>query len=157
MTITATLPPAAADRGHRQSFAQLRGLLAPQRRLLLAIAASVLVGAALEVLPPLIALQAVDAHLVVGQAAVLRRLGLIYLLVVAAQQGLSVVSAYCTAAAAGASPRCWRWTRPVGTGIHAEFGEQPWQETSMCNPTPPTRCWTPPLCWPSCDVMRRTS
>ena len=100
MNVAAGLPPPIADQGHRLSFAQLRELLAPQRWLLLNIAASVLAGAALEVLPPLIVRQAVDAHLAVGQAAGLLRLGLIYLLVVAAQQGMGVVSGYVTAVAA---------------------------------------------------------
>ena len=96
--MTAALPPPASGQGLR--FAQLRWLLAPQRRLLVVIAASVLAGAALEVLPPLIVRQAVDAHLAVGQSAGLLRLGLIYLLVVAAQQGFGFVAAYFTAVAA---------------------------------------------------------
>lgn len=100
MKIEVALSLPAADQGHRLSFAQLRELLAPQRWLLLIIAASVLAGAALEVLPPLIVRQVVDTHLALGQAAGLLRLGLIYLLVVAAQQGLGVVSGYVTAVAA---------------------------------------------------------
>ena len=98
MTATsATLPPSPAS---GLGIAELRWLLMPQRRLLLTVAASVLAGAALEVLPPLIVRQAVDAHLAVGHSAGLLRLGLMYLLVVAAQQGFSFVSAYFTAVAA---------------------------------------------------------
>jgi len=78
----------------------LRSLLVPQRRLLALVAACVLAGAALEVLPPLLVRQAVDAHLAVGQSAGLLRLGGVYLLVVGLQQALGCVSAYFTAVAA---------------------------------------------------------
>jgi ATP-binding cassette subfamily B multidrug efflux pump len=82
------------------SAAQVGSLLAPQGRLLAAVAAGVLAGAALEVLPPLLVRQAVDAHLAVGRAAGLVPLGLLYLLVAAGQQGLGFASAYGTAIAA---------------------------------------------------------
>lgn len=100
MNIATGLQPGAKVQAAGLGLAQMRLLLAPQRWLLLVIAASVLAGAALEVLPPLIVRQAVDEHLAAGQAAGLLRLGLIYLLVVAAQQGLGAVSAYVTAVTA---------------------------------------------------------
>ena len=93
-------PPPTPGQIPGLSLAQLRWLLMPQRLLLIVIAASVLAGAAQEVLPPLIVRQAVDAHLAVGHSARLLRLGLIYLLVVVAQQGFSFVSAYFTVVAA---------------------------------------------------------
>lgn len=98
MTAAIAQPPPAPAAG--LGIAELRWLLVPQRLLLLAVAASVLAAAALEVLPPLIVRQAVDAHLAVGHGAGLLQLGLAYLLVVAAQQGFSFVSAYFTAVAA---------------------------------------------------------
>lgn len=98
--MTATLSPSALGANRRLTLARVRSLLAPQRRLLLVIAASILSGAALEVLPPLIVRQAVDANLAVGRSDGLLRLGVLYLLVVAGQQMLGFVSAYFTAIAA---------------------------------------------------------
>jgi len=100
MNNAAGLQPASQAQAASLRLAQLHWLLAPQRWLLLIIAASVLAGAALEVLPPLIVRQVVDEHLAVGQAGGLLRLGLIYLLIVAGQQGLGAASAYATAVAA---------------------------------------------------------
>lgn len=61
--MTATQSSRAPTARQGLTTAQVGSLLAPQRRLLVAIAACVLAGAALEVLPPLLVRQAVDAHL----------------------------------------------------------------------------------------------
>lgn len=91
--MTASLTPSL-------TFTQVRSVLAPQRRMLLVVGISVLAGAGLEVLLPLIVRQAVDAHLAVGRRDGLLTLGSLYLLVVAAQQALGFASAYATAVAA---------------------------------------------------------
>lgn len=98
--MTAAQASSAPEGRRGLTAAQVGSLLAPQRRLLAAIAAGVLAGAALEVLPPLLVRQAVDAHLAVGRGDGLVLLGALYLLVVAAQQGLNFASAYGTAIAA---------------------------------------------------------
>lgn len=98
--MTAAAPPLATGMRRGLTFVQVRSLLAPQRKLLLGIAICVLGGAALDVIPPLIVRHVVDAHLAVGRSDGLPTLGLLYLLVVAAQQALGFASAYTTAIAA---------------------------------------------------------
>ena len=122
--MTATQSSRAPTARQGLTTAQVGSLLAPQRRLLVAIAACVLAGAALEVLPPLLVRQAVDAHLAGGRGDGLMLLGVLYLLVVAGQQALGFASAYGTAIAAqralrdlradrSCSKRCRPWEMSV--------------------------------------------
>ncbi len=87
---------------------QVKSLLAPQRRLLIFIAVSVLASAALEVVPPLIIGYILDAHLVEGNSNGLLLLGVLYLMVVAGVQGLNSVSGYLTSIAAQRTLRSLR-------------------------------------------------
>ncbi len=78
----------------------LTAILRPWRWTLAVVALFVLVGAALELVPPLVMRQIVDEHLTVGRSPGLLALALFYLLATAAVQGASGLAAYLTALAA---------------------------------------------------------
>ena len=81
----------------------LQGLLPltrPYRRLLLAAVLCVLVGAFLELLPPLVVKQVVDVNLATGERDGLLFLGLIYFAATAALQGTTFLTSYLIALAA---------------------------------------------------------
>lgn len=98
--MTAVASPPHSEAPRRLGLAQIRALLRLRPEPLVVIVLSVLAVAALEVLPPLIVGQVLDAHLAVRRSDGLLTLGFAYLLVVCAQQGLGFVSAYATAMAA---------------------------------------------------------
>jgi ATP-binding cassette subfamily B protein len=95
MTATPTQP--ALKSGTRQ---QLFEILSPHRLIIGFIAAAILLGAGLELIPPLVMQQVVDGHLATGLSAGLWSLAFIYLASVAGVQGLGFLSSYLTALAA---------------------------------------------------------
>jgi ATP-binding cassette, subfamily B, multidrug efflux pump len=76
---------------------QLLEILAPRRLRILTIALTILCGAGLELVPPLVLKQIVDAHLTPGIPDGLWLLASIYLASVASVQGLSFLTSYLTA------------------------------------------------------------
>lgn len=72
-------------------------ILAPHRAAILLIALVILVGAGLELVPPLLMKQIVDQHLAVGNADGLWTLAFAYLAAVALAQGLAFLTSYLTA------------------------------------------------------------
>lgn len=76
---------------------QLVEILAPRRLRILIIALTILAGAGLELVPPLVLKQIVDAHLTPGIPDGLWLLAFIYLGSVAGVQGLSFLTSYLTA------------------------------------------------------------
>lgn len=72
-------------------------ILAPHRAAILLIALVILVGAGLELVPPLLMKQIVDQHLAVGNAEGLWTLAFAYLIAVALAQGLAFLTSYLTA------------------------------------------------------------
>jgi ATP-binding cassette, subfamily B, multidrug efflux pump len=76
---------------------QLLEILAPRRLRILTISLTILVGAGLELVPPLVMKQIVDSHLTPGIADGLWLLAVIYLASVAGVQALSFLSSYLTA------------------------------------------------------------
>ncbi|MGE5376475.1 MAG: ABC transporter ATP-binding protein, partial [Bacteroidota bacterium] len=92
MNITATRSPSQSTmRRH------LSEILAPRWLAILSIGVVILLGACLELIPPLIMKQVVDQHLTVGNPDGLWLLAFAYLLAVAGVQGLSFLSSYLTA------------------------------------------------------------
>jgi ATP-binding cassette subfamily B protein len=83
-------------------FSQLRALLAPQRKMLVITTVCVLLGAALEILPPLIVQNAIDVHVraQTENGNGLLALGIAYVLVIGAAQGLGFGANYGTTLAA---------------------------------------------------------
>jgi ATP-binding cassette subfamily B protein len=79
---------------------QLAEILSPHRLIIGAIAVIILIGAGLELVPPLVMQRVVDDHLSTGVAAGLWPLAFIYLASVAGVQGLGFISSYLTALAA---------------------------------------------------------
>lgn len=79
---------------------QLLEVLAPHRLILLAIALTILLGAGLELVPPLVMRRIVDDHLTPGVASGLWTLALVYLASAAGVQGLGFLTSYLTALAA---------------------------------------------------------
>ena len=79
---------------------QITALLQTRRALVGGIVLSVLAGAALELAPPLLMQNIVDAHLTVGRADGLWRLAVLYLLASGGAQALGFVTSYLTALAA---------------------------------------------------------
>ncbi len=79
---------------------QLAEILSPHRLVIGFIASTILLGAGLELIPPLVMKQVVDDHLTTGIAAGLWPLAFIYLASVAGVQGLGFLSSYLTALAA---------------------------------------------------------
>ena len=76
---------------------QLLEILAPRRLRILIIALTILAGAGLELVPPLVLKQIVDAHLTPGIPDGLWLLAFIYLASVAGVQGLGFLTSYLTA------------------------------------------------------------
>lgn len=76
---------------------QLLEILAPRRLRILIIALTILGGAGLELVPPLVLKQIVDSHLTPGIPDGLWLLAFIYLASVAGVQGLSFLTSYLTA------------------------------------------------------------
>jgi ATP-binding cassette subfamily B protein len=79
---------------------QLIEILSPHRLIIGFIAVIILVGAGLELVPPLVMQRVVDDHLATGVAAGLWPLAFVYLASVAGVQGLGFLSSYLTALAA---------------------------------------------------------
>ncbi len=75
-------------------------ILTPQRALIALIMTVILVGAGLELIPPLILKRIIDDHLAVGTLTGLWQLAYLYLACVAVVQGLGFLSNYLTALAA---------------------------------------------------------
>ena len=80
--------------------ASLQALLAPRRGLLGIAAVTVILGALVELAPPLIVRQVVDAHLSPRRAEGLLPLAWLYFAAVAAGQALGFLTTYLTALAA---------------------------------------------------------
>lgn len=76
---------------------QVWGLLKPWRGLLSLVGVSVLLGAVLELVPPLLVQKVVDEHLAPGRAEGLLVIAILYLGATAAVQGLSFLTEYLTA------------------------------------------------------------
>jgi ATP-binding cassette subfamily B protein len=76
---------------------QLLEILTPRRLRILIIALTILGGAGLELVPPLVLKQIVDAHLTPGISDGMWLLAFIYLASVAGVQGLSFLTSYLTA------------------------------------------------------------
>ena len=76
---------------------QLLEILTPRRLRILIIALTILGGASLELVPPLVLKQIVDSHLTPGIPEGLWLLAFIYLASVAGVQGLSFLTSYLTA------------------------------------------------------------
>ena len=72
-------------------------ILAPHWRAILLIALVILMGASLELVPPLLMKQIVDQHLAAGNANGLWSLAFVYLAAVAFVQGLAFLTSYLTA------------------------------------------------------------
>jgi ATP-binding cassette subfamily B protein len=81
----------------RVAWRQITSILSPWRKSLALIAATVLVGALAELVPPLVMKQVIDEHLAHGRADGLPLLAGLYLGAVAAVQGLSFFTNYLTA------------------------------------------------------------
>lgn len=96
------MTPAAASSATLRSTTrtQLLQILAPRRRRILIIALTILGGSGLELVPPLVLRQIVDAHLVPGIADGLWLLASMYLASVAGAQGLGFLTSYLTAVTA---------------------------------------------------------
>lgn len=80
--------------------AQVWSIVRPWRRLLLVVVACVLLGAGLELVPPLLVKRVVDDHLAQGRRDGLLTLGLLYFAATAAVQGTSFLTNYLTAVVA---------------------------------------------------------
>jgi ATP-binding cassette subfamily B protein len=89
--------PPEPDAGALRS---LLPLTRPYRGLLLAVVVCVLVGAFLELLPPLVVKQVVDGNLANGDRDGLLQLGLVYFAATAALQGTTFLTSYLIALAA---------------------------------------------------------
>ena len=74
--------------------------MSPHRLVIGFIAGTILLGAGLELIPPLVMKQVVDGHLATGISAGLWPLAFLYLASVAGVQGLGFLSSYLTALAA---------------------------------------------------------
>lgn len=79
---------------------QLLEILSPYGGFIAVIAITILLGAALELVPPIVMKQVVDGHLAAGLAAGLWPLAFAYLASLAGVQGLGFLSNYLTAVAA---------------------------------------------------------
>ena len=75
-------------------------ILAPYWRAILLIVAVILLGATLELVPPLLMKQIVDQHLAIGNETGLWSLAFIYLMATAGMQGMTFLTSYLTALAA---------------------------------------------------------
>ncbi|HOD05134.1 MAG TPA: ABC transporter ATP-binding protein [Anaerolineaceae bacterium] len=95
--MTATPTPNVLRSATRQ---QLVEILSPHRLVIGFIAGAILLGAGLELIPPLVMKQVVDGHLATGISAGLWPLAFLYLASVAGVQGLGFLSSYLTALAA---------------------------------------------------------
>ena len=95
--MTATPTPNVLRSATRQ---QLVEILSPHRLVIGFIAGAILLGAGLELIPPLVMKQVVDGHLATGISAGLWPLAFLYLASVAGVQGLGFLSNYLTALAA---------------------------------------------------------
>ena len=76
---------------------QLWTMLIPWRWWLALVGVSVLLGAVLELVPPLLVKQIVDAHLALGQAEGLLWIAVLYLGATAAVQAMGFLTEYLTA------------------------------------------------------------
>jgi ATP-binding cassette subfamily B protein len=92
--------PVSAPPGRSVAWREVRAILRPWRGHLALVAGAVLVGRALDLVPPLIIGTIVDAHLVPGRPASLLPLALLALGAIAAAQLATLVAAYLTAIAA---------------------------------------------------------
>ncbi len=79
---------------------QLLEILAPHHRIILSIALTILLGAGLELVPPLVMQRIVDDHLTPGVSTGLWTLAIAYLASTAGVHGLGFLSSYLTALAA---------------------------------------------------------
>lgn len=93
--MTTTVVPSTTIRSTTRK--QLLEILAPRRWRILIIALTILVGAGLELVPPLVMRQIVDAHLTPGTPDGVWLLAFIYLASVAGVQGLGFLTSYLTA------------------------------------------------------------
>ena len=76
---------------------QLWDMLQPWHGLLTLVGVSVLLGAVLELVPPLLVKQIVDAHLALGRSEGLLWIAALYLGATAAVQGMGFLTEYLTA------------------------------------------------------------
>lgn len=90
-------PAVSPNTLHSTTRKQLLDILAPRRLRILIIALTILGGTSLELVPPLVLKQIVDAHLTPGIPEGLWLLAFIYLASVAGVQGLSFLTSYLTA------------------------------------------------------------
>ncbi len=81
---------------HGITFRQVGAIVKPSRWLLALVVISVLVGAALELVPPLVIRQVVDKNLSLGQSEGLLLLAALYLGATALVQAMSFVTDYVT-------------------------------------------------------------
>jgi len=93
-----SIPATTAPKSATQK--QLLQILSPHKLVIGLIAISILLGAGLELIPPLVMKQVVDGHLATGIRDGLWPLAFIYLASVASAQGLGFLSSYLTALAA---------------------------------------------------------
>jgi ATP-binding cassette subfamily B protein len=82
---------------HSATWKQLLEILSPRRARILMIALTILIGASLELVPPLVLKQIIDGHLTTGNADGLWLLAFLYLASVAGVQSLSFLTNYLTA------------------------------------------------------------
>src|SRR5512133_1472490 len=92
--MNAAVPVAQARSTMRQHLSEI---LAPHWLAILLIGAVILLGACLELVPPLVMKQIVDQHLTVGNPDGLWLLAIAYLVAAAGVQGLGFLSSYLTA------------------------------------------------------------
>ncbi|MGE3540745.1 MAG: ABC transporter ATP-binding protein [Candidatus Tectimicrobiota bacterium] len=93
----ATTTPAASTPSHGIQVRQLWSMLQPWRRSVLLVGVSVLLGAVLELLPPLLVQQIIDAHVKPGRPEGLLWIATLYLGATAAVQGVGFLTEYLTA------------------------------------------------------------
>ncbi|HLB77367.1 MAG TPA: ABC transporter ATP-binding protein, partial [Candidatus Dormibacteraeota bacterium] len=90
--------PSTSPQPHEgMTLRQLGAMLTPWRWSLTLVGVSVLLGAVLELLPPLLVQKLVDAHLKLGRSEGLRFIAALYLGATAAVQGMGFLTEYLTA------------------------------------------------------------
>ena len=89
-----TIPPSGVKSTTRKQSLEI---LSPHRLAILSIAITILVGAGLELVPPLVMQRIIDDHLTPGISTGMWLLAIIYLASVAGVQGLGFLSNYLTA------------------------------------------------------------
>src|SRR5689334_8368636 len=96
----APLPRTGPPATHRATWGIIATLLRPRRRLLVLVAASLLVAKALDLVPPLLIQHVIDDALTPRRADTLLPLGLLYLAATVVGQALTFGAVYLTAVAA---------------------------------------------------------